>query len=181
MPLLAAVRRVSDIVNTLAIWLCIACVLGMLCISFVGFLHIMITGRALTWTYSLARVLLPWIGLISGTIALRYGEHVAMTLLAQFLPRPLIRFTQVLCLVAIALFGFMLIWYGWPFFTGARQTYMVSDLIRIPQYYTAIAVPLSGAIILLHLSHGFALLGHDTSAQEAVSEAIGEKPSKQVT
>lgn len=181
MPLLAAVRRASDIVNTLAIWLCVACVLGMLCISFVGFLYMVVTGRALTWTYSLARVLLPWIGLISGTIALRYGEHVAMTLLAQILPRPLVKVLQVLCLVAIAIFGFMLIYYGWPFFTGARQTYMVSDLIRIPQYYTAIAVPLSGAIILLHLSHGFALLGHDITAQEAVSEAIGEKPSKQVT
>ena len=39
-------------------------------------------------------------------------------------------------------------------------------------------VPLSGAIILLHLSHGFALLGHETTAEEVVSEAIGAEPKK---
>ena len=125
-------------------------------------------------------MLLPWIGLISGTIALRYGEHVAMTILAQVLPRPVIKATQVLCLIAIAVFGLMLIWYGWPFFMNARQTYMVSDMIRIPQYFTAVTVPLSGAIILLHLSHGFALLGHETTAEEIASEALGVEP-KQVS
>ncbi len=178
MSALKAARRASDIVNTLAIWLCIACVLAMLAISFIGFMHLVLTGRALPWTYSLARVFLPWIGLISGTIALRTGEHVAMTLLAQMLPRPLVKVTQTLCLVAIAIFALMLIWYGWPFFVNARQTYMVSDMIRIPQYYTAFAVPLSGAIILLHLSHGFALLGHDTSVRDAVSHAIGDEPPR---
>src|SRR5690554_447894 len=178
MPILTVIRRVSDEVNMLAIWLCIACFLAMLSISFIGFLYMLTTGRALTWTYSLARVLLPWIGLISGTVALRYGEHVAMTILAQVLPQSLVRITQVLCLVVIGLFAIMLIWYGWPFFMNARQTYMVSDMIRIPQYFTAVTVPLSGAIILLHLSHGFVLLGQETKAEEVVTEAIGAEPKK---
>ena len=178
MSVLNALRRASDMVNTLAIWICVACFLAMLTISFVGFLYMLTSGRALTWTYSLARVLLPWIGLISGTVALRYGEHVAMALLAQVLPRPLVRATQVLCLVVIAIFALLLIWYGWSFFLNARQTYMVSDMIRIPQYFTAVTVPLTGAIILLHLSHGFALLGHDMTAEEVISEAVDAKPEQ---
>jgi len=41
---------------------CVACVLAMLGISFTGFVYTLVTGGALSWTYSLARLFLPWIG-----------------------------------------------------------------------------------------------------------------------
>ena len=86
----AWLQRLSNGVNRLAIVFCVGCVLAMLGISFTGFLYTLFTGGALSWTYSLARLFLPWIGLISSTIALHSGEHVAMTLLVKLLPRPLV-------------------------------------------------------------------------------------------
>lgn len=176
MSVLKAARQLSAIVNQAAIVVCVACVLAMLAISFIGFVYTIVTGGALSWTYSLARVFLPWIGLISLTIALYSGEHIAMTLLVKLLPAPLVRLTAIICLVVIAIFALMLMWYGWEFFTYARQTYMVSDMIQIPQYYTAIAVPLTGAITLLHLVNGFALLEHYVTLEDVVDEAAGERP-----
>src|SRR5690554_4162606 len=89
MNLLRPLRRLSDMVNQLAILVCIACVLAMLGISFTAFVYKLATGNTLSWTYSLARLFLPWIGFLSMTISLRYGEHVAMTLLVRSLPRVL--------------------------------------------------------------------------------------------
>lgn len=173
MPVLIALRQASYWVNQGATAVCIVCVLVMLGISFAGFLYTIITGGALSWTYSLARVFLPWIGLISITIALYAGEHVAMTMLVRLLPSVLVRVTAILCLAVIAVFAVMLIWYGWQFFLNARQTYMVSAHIQIPQHYTAIAVPLTGAITLLHLVHGVSLLEHQTTPDEAyIDEAL---------
>lgn len=79
MAILEPLRRVSEAVNRMAIVVCVACILLMLGISFTAFLYKLATGSTLSWTYSLARLFLPWIGFLSMTISLRYGEHVAMT------------------------------------------------------------------------------------------------------
>lgn len=172
MTLLVSLRRLSDGVNWLAILLCVACILAMLGISFTAFLYKLITGSTLSWTYSLARLFLPWIGFLSMTISLRYGEHVAMTLLVRSLPRLLVQLAAGACLAVMALFAALLVWYGWGYFQNATQVYMVSDQIRIPSKVTAIVVPLSGAIMLLHLVHGFALLEHFIDDDALIDELI---------
>ena len=172
MGMLVALRRLSDGVNQVAIVLCVGCILAMLGISFTAFVYKLFTGSTLAWTYSLARLFLPWIGFLSMTISLRYGEHVAMTLLVRSLPRLLLKVAAGVCLAVIALFALMLTWYGWGYFQGATQVYMVSDQIRIPSKYTAIVVPISGVIILLHLVHGFALLEHFIDDDDMIDELI---------
>lgn len=172
MSLLHMAQRASDALNRVVIMVCIGCVLVMLGISFTGFTYQVVTGSALSWTYSLARLFLPWIGLLSITIAFRSGEHVAMTVLVRLLPEPLVRVAAYGSICVIAIFALMMVWYGWDFFTGATQIYMVSDRIQISHRFTAAAVPLTGLIMLLHLSHGTALLEHYTGEEEIVSQAI---------
>ena len=77
-----------------------------------------------------------------------------------------------LCLAVIGLFALLLTWYGWDYFTSATQVYMVSDQIRIPSKVTAIVVPISGVMMLLHLVHGFALLEHFMDEQDMIGELI---------
>lgn len=172
MTFLQPLRRLSDMVNQLAIVTCVACVLAMLGISFSAFIYKLATGASLSWTYSLARLFLPWIGFLSMTISLRYGEHVAMTLLARSLPRWVTVLTAALSLLALGLFGVLLLWYGWDYFQGTRQVYLVSDAISVHGKFTAIVVPLSGAIILLHLVQGFDLLEHFIDDETAIDELI---------
>ncbi|MAR70891.1 MAG: hypothetical protein CME78_01500 [Halomonas sp.] len=144
----------------------------MLGISFTGFLYTLFTGGALSWTYSLARLFLPWIGLISSTIALHSGEHVAMTLLVKLLPRPLVVLAAGATLAVIGALAVLMMFYGWDFFSNARQSYMVSDSIQISYKWTTFAVPLTGAIIALHLVHGFALLEHFIDSDAVIEQAI---------
>ena len=46
-----------------------------LAISFIGFFYMAVTGEALSWTYSLARLFVPWIGMLSITVAFKAGER----------------------------------------------------------------------------------------------------------
>ncbi|MCZ0926124.1 TRAP transporter small permease [Halomonas janggokensis] len=172
MDVLQPLRRLSDSVNQVAIVVCVGCILAMLGISFTAFIYKLVTGSTLSWTYSLARLFLPWIGFLSMTISLRYGEHVAMTLLVRSLPRVMVQVAAGLCLAVIALFAVMLTWYGWNYFTSATQVYMVSAQIQIPSKVTAIVVPLSGVIMLLHLVHGFSLLEHFIDDNDVIGELI---------
>jgi TRAP-type C4-dicarboxylate transport system permease small subunit len=110
-------RRLSDALNRAAI-------------SFIGFFYMQGTGEALSWTYSLARLFVPWIGMLSITIAFKGGEHVTMNLLLGLVPAALTRAMQWASVGLIGLFALLLLWFGWDFFLGSNQYYMVSDQIR---------------------------------------------------
>ncbi len=145
---------VSDGLNHAVTIVCVACVLVMLGISFVGALYMTITGDALSWTYSLARLFIPWLALLSITIAYKAGEHIAMASLAQSLPRwtrPVLRAANA---AVAALFAGLLVWYGWSYAMGSRQLYMVSDHIQVDARWVAAAVPVTGLILVVHMLCG---------------------------
>jgi TRAP-type C4-dicarboxylate transport system permease small subunit len=130
----------------------------MLSISFVGFFYMVVTGEALSWTYSLARLFIPWIGMLSITVAFHDGEHVAMNMMSRMVPEAVAAAMRYAVLVSVAIFAALLLWFGWYFFESTTQYYMVSDQIQIHARWVAVCVPLSGAILLVHLVKGFGLL-----------------------
>lgn len=158
MLVVSVLTRLSNSINRFALLCCVLCVLAMLSISFVGFFYMAVTGEALSWTYSLARLFIPWIGMLSITVAFHSGEHVAMNLLARLVPAPLVALLNVAVLVSVGVFAALLLWYGWQFFASTTQIYMVSDQLQIHARWVAASVPVSGAILLLHLVKGTRLL-----------------------
>lgn len=152
--LISRLRAISDGVNKAALLACVACVLAMLSISFTGFFYMIVTGEALSWTYSLARLFIPWIGMLSITVAFYHGEHVAMGMLSRFVPATFQALLRLLVMASVTLFALMLVWYGWSFFVSTTQYYMVSDQIQIHGRWVAACVPVSGVVLLAHLAHG---------------------------
>lgn len=148
----------SKAVNRLVLFACVACVLAMLTISFIGFLYMVTTGEALSWTYSLARLFVPWVGMLSITVAFHAGEHVAMNMMQLLLPKPLATVLQYATFASVAVLAGLLCWFGWAFFVSTSQYFMVSDQIQIHGRWIAACVPVSGAILVVHLANGFNLL-----------------------
>jgi TRAP-type C4-dicarboxylate transport system permease small subunit len=58
----------------------------------------------------------------------------------------------------VALFASLLLWFGWDFFIESRQYYMVSDQIQVHARWVAACMPVTGAILAIHLVSGLALL-----------------------
>jgi len=156
--LLPRLRALSDALNRAVIVVSVGCVLAMLAISFVGFFYMATTRAALSWTYSLARLFIPWIGMLSITVAFKAGEHVAMAALPRVLP---VRVTLVLryfSLLLIALFAALLVWFGGQFFIDSTQYFMVSDQLQVHYRWVAACMPATGLILLVHLASGLDLL-----------------------
>lgn len=150
--------RLSIELNRAVEIFCVLCVLGMLSISFIGFFYMIATGTALSWTYSLARLFIPWLGLMSITVAFVRGEHIAMGALAAALPAPISRTLRFINNILIGVFALLMIWYGWKFLVSASDTYMVSDQIQIHSSWVVASVPISGLVLLIHLLCGSDLL-----------------------
>ena len=175
--MLARLREISDRLNHLVVWVCIACLLVMLSISFIGFFYQLITGAALSWTYSLARLFVPWIGMLSITVAFKRGEHVAMAILLPILPPRVATIISYANLAIIGVLAVLLVWFGWQFFINTTHYNMVSDQIQIHNRFVAACIPVTGLILLVHLAYGLHLL--DLAAPEAeVEELLRESEAR---
>ena len=158
MPILCRLRALSDALNRAVIIVCVGCVLAMLAISFAGFFYMAMTGAALSWTYSLARLFIPWIGMLSITVAFKAGEHVAMAALLRAVPARLTLALRYVSLALIALFAALLVWFGGQFFVDSTQYFMVSDQLQVHYRWVAACMPATGLILLVHLASGLDLL-----------------------
>ena len=150
---------ISDGLNQVVWVVCILCILVMLGISFVGAFYMSVTGDALSWTYSLARLFIPWLALLSITIAFKMGEHIAMTSLLEALPVRVQTALRGVNMAVAALFALMLVWYGWSYAASSRQLYMVSDQIQIDARWVAAAVPVTGLVLVVHMLCGRLMVG----------------------
>ncbi len=172
--MLERLRAISDGLNRAVIAVCVGCLLVMLSISFIGSLYQVITGDALSWTYSLARLFVPWIGMLSLTVALKSGEHIAMAMLLRTLPARLVRLAGYVNLALLGVLALLLIWFGWEFFLNSTQYYMVSDQLQVHHRWVAACVPVTGLILLVHLVDGLKLFEHSDLMAEAEALVRGE-------
>ena len=153
-------QRISDIVNIIAIVFAVLFVVTMLVLSTIGITYQLVLGSSLTWSYSLTRLFLPWLALLSVTVAFKSGEHVAISMAIRYLSPKLLRATQFLNLALVGLFGVVLVWYGMVFFENSTQLFMVSETLQISHKWTALSIPVCGLIMCVHLLSGVSLVQH---------------------
>ena len=153
-------QRISDIVNMIVVVLGVLFVVTMLILSTIGITYQLVSGSALTWSYSLTRLFLPWLAMLSVTVAFKSGEHVAISMAIRYLSPKMLRATQYLNLILVGLFAVALIWYGMIFFENSTQLFMVSDTLQISHKWTAFSIPVCGLIMCVHLLSGVSLVQH---------------------
>ncbi len=178
-------RSISDRLNKIVIAVSVAVVIFMLSLSTLGiFFESLFTlaeylglaefyvNSPLDWAYShtrpsLTRLFLPWLAMLSITVAFKFGEHIAIELAVRTLPPRWLFGVQVVNLAAVAFFAAALVWYGYGFFINSTQIFMVSELLQVSHKWTAAAVPVSGVIMCVHLLSGISLLEHREIELEA--------------
>jgi TRAP-type C4-dicarboxylate transport system permease small subunit len=153
-------QRISDVVNMIVVVLGVLFVVTMLVLSTIGITYQLVSGSALTWSYSLTRLFLPWLAMLSVTVAFKSGEHVAISMAIKYLSPKMLRATQYLNLTFVGLFAVALIWYGMVFFENSTQLFMVSDTLQISHKWTALSIPVCGLIMCVHLLSGVSLVQH---------------------
>lgn len=170
-------RGISDQLDKVVIAVSVALVAIMLLISTLGILFRVsfalfeffglsfefFRGSALDWAYShtrpsMTRLFLPWLAMLSLTVAFKRGEHIAIAIAVRKLPPKPLRWVRYANLFVVGLFGIALIWYGYLFFDNATQLFMVSDTLQVSHRWTDLAVPVCGLIICVHLLSGVSLV-----------------------
>lgn len=183
-----ALRRVSDGLNRIVIFVTVSLLVVMLTISTFGIVFEVafnlfeffdaeeaFVDSPLAWLYSqtrpsMTRLILPWVAMLSVTIGFKTGEHVGIAMLVRKLKPPALTVVKVVNYLVVALFGILLLWFGIGFFENATQYFMVSDTLQVSHKWTNIAVPICGAIMCVHLLSGLSLVELTEFAAEEAGE-----------
>ncbi|MDR7033717.1 MULTISPECIES: TRAP transporter small permease [unclassified Mesorhizobium] len=168
--------RISDVANQICIAICALLLVAMMLVSTLGILldllrmtlryvgmEAALQSGAFDWLYSntrpsFVRLFLPWFGMLSITVAFKFGEHIAISVLANSMPRWALTTTRWINYISVGLFGLALLWYGYTFFLHATHIFVVSDTLQISNQWMAASVPITGLIICIHLLDGLALV-----------------------
>jgi len=105
-------------------------------------------GRALSWSDEVALLSFLWVTLLTGSLGVREGFHVRLTLLVDLLPASWRKATERLVLLSTAGFGVLLLVTGWEYVAITAGS--VSPATGYPIELLHLAAPVAGALIVLH-------------------------------
>ncbi|MGD8429849.1 MAG: TRAP transporter small permease [Ectothiorhodospiraceae bacterium] len=113
-----------------------------------GVFYRYVLQASLSWTGEVALFAFTWVVFLVSSLGVREGFHVRVTVVDGLLPEPALRVLHRLILLAIGVFGLVLLWTGYDFavFTSSQ----VSAAIRYPVWMRNAAVPVGGALIAVH-------------------------------
>ena len=102
----------------------------------------------LFWTEEFARYCLVWSSLLGAGVALRKGEHIAVTFLADRLPRGIQMGTALFVRISIAALLGVILCGG--IYLVVITRHQLSPAMRIPMSWPYLAVPVGFLIMLFH-------------------------------
>lgn len=105
-------------------------------------------GQALSWSEELALLMFTWTVLLAGSLGVREGFHVALTLLPDRLGAGGRRWLERLILLLVTGFGGYLAQSGWAFYDGT--TGQLSAAVGYPIELLHASPMVSGGLVALH-------------------------------
>ncbi|MEE4352499.1 MAG: TRAP transporter small permease [Desulfatiglans sp.] len=143
------VKGISNALNRLCEGALVLFLTAMAVIVFLEVLFRYLFLLPLFWTEELARYCLVWASLLGASVALKRGEHIAVSLLVERLPKRVERAVVQAARLSVALILVVILWGGITLVSvTSLQT---SPALRIPMAVPYLALPINSGIMLLHI------------------------------
>jgi TRAP-type C4-dicarboxylate transport system permease small subunit len=126
---------------------------AMACLVFGNVVARYLFNASFGWVEELTRYMMIWLAYLGAGLALRHGNHVAVMLLVEALPRAPARALR--CLVAAVMLGFLgaLVWVGVEYAEFARN--QRTPVLQWSTGAVYLAIPAGAALTVLHLLLAF--------------------------
>ncbi len=115
-----------------------------------------VMGDPSSWTEELATFLLIWVALLGAAVALGRGAHLGIDYFASKLPETCRIRTELFVFAVVTLFSLLVMVIGGM--SLVKQTLaleQISVALHIPMGYVYLAIPISGAFLVLYGLIGF--------------------------
>ena len=146
-------RKLSYLINRAGEWGMVFFIALLSVLVFIQVVFRYALDLPLFWTEEAARYCLVWASLLGAGVALKRGEHIAVTYIVERLPPVLHRPVLLLSRVCIGVILGVVLWGGIRLV--AVTHFQVSPALQIPMSVPYMSVPVGAAIMLIHLLASF--------------------------
>ena len=141
-------QRISDLINRITEGILVIVLSGMAVVVFLQVIFRYVLNFPLFWTEEFARYCLVWSSLLGSAVAVKRGQHIAVTIFMERLPPVLRRGSTIMALISVAAILTIILWGGIQLVAITRT--QISPALRIPMSVPYLAVPVGAALMLLH-------------------------------
>ena len=134
------------------------------CVQYIGFVQLSlmtliiilqvfyryVLGSSLSWSEESARFLFIWVVLLGASMGVKESFHVSVTLFKDMLPRRIKVTVDVLVNLLTGVVAAIMVVYGLSI--AETVSIQLSPAVRISMFWVYLAIPVSGALMLLHLT-----------------------------
>lgn len=143
-------KPVYDVVYKIVLFLC-----KILLIADIAITSMAVAGRYIpfipdpSWSEEVVLTLMSYMAVLSAALAIRRGAHIRMTAFDAYLPKPLVKFLDILADVAVLFLAVIMLTQGWTYaYTlGGRGTYV--SMPWLSRFWMYFPVPLAGAAMIV--------------------------------
>lgn len=156
-------QKISDLLNRVCEVLLIVILSAMAIAVFMQVLFRYVIHLPLFWTEEFARYCLVWASLLGASVAVKRGDHIAVTLFLEKMPHKFSNKLLILARISVAIILTVMTWGGinLVIITSAQ----ISPALRVPMAVPYLAVPIGSGIMLFHMLT-FILYKTRTNAEE---------------
>lgn len=145
----------------------IVCAVLLLLMTILGFANVAVrygTNRSLAATEELLTGGFVLLTVFGAAIAARRGEHLAVELISDMLPRPLRQMVIVIATVLSVILLGASVWFCWQLVVNQMGNGMRSYALQLPLWWYSAALPLGFALVLFRYVQ--AMLGKSSGQSE---------------
>ncbi|CAB1075684.1 hypothetical protein D1AOALGA4SA_3497 [Olavius algarvensis Delta 1 endosymbiont] len=102
----------------------------------------------LFWTEEFARYCLVWSSLLGSAVAVKRGQHIAVTIVVERVPAGARRVMKMITLISVIVILAIILWGGIQLVAITRA--QISPALRVSMSVPYLAVPVGAALMLLH-------------------------------
>ena len=115
-----------------------------------------VIGKPSSWTEELATFLLIWVSLLGAAVALGRGAHLGIDYFTHKLPERNRIQTELFVFAVVSIFSLLVMVVGGiSLFRQTLALEQISVALHVPMGYVYLAIPISGAFLVLYGMIGF--------------------------
>lgn len=130
-------------------WALILILAAMCCIVFANVSLRYLTNFSIVWAEEVARYLMIWMTFIGAGLVLRFGGHVGIDTINEFLPRRAGQILRAALALLLLAFFMAMVWQGIRYMQAAQ--YQATPALRISFSYVYAVFPIGFSLMIVHL------------------------------
>ena len=144
------IKPAYDITYKIVMFIC-----KMLLIVDIAITSMAVAGRYISfipdpaWSEEVVLTCMSYMAVLSAALAIRRGAHIRMTAFDPFLPKTLLKASDLLADVGVMILAIVMITVGWKYAAGlgAKGTYV--SMPKVSRFWMYFPVPLAGVAMLI--------------------------------